>query len=255
MICNSHHETKADDSSAYYVWDSGTWSNVVSDAEKADPGFYYDRIFHEEDFAVDECPEITIPAHHMTFKQMIKEDDAFDACSSDGLCLAIIQMSSNFTTVSLVLPQKDTAGDVPFIFSGIDDFIAYIENGLTSTSSIFLQFPTEFDHSNPEHMVLFKRLKENNLCDTASACTNFQQTIKSNNGKFFYLDDNDRPSREIFSNDEQHCKHLCKSSSKCFGVLLRHWDSFYRCAFYIQGVPFKLRTVFKLIRLDSAINQ
>ena len=238
MICNSHHETKADDSSAYYVWDTGTWSNAVSSADKADPGFYYERIFHEEDFAVDECPEITIPAHHMAFKEMAKEDDAFNECSSDSLCLAIIQMSSSFQIVSLVLPQKSVAGDVPFIFSGIDDFIEYIENGLSSSSSIFLQFPADFDHSDPKHMVFFKRLKQSNLCPDGT-CPNVQ-TMKSNSERYFYVDDSERPCRELFSDDESHCKQLCKSNSKCFGLLVRYWQDFYRCAFYIQGEPFKL---------------
>ena len=99
----------------------------------------------------------------MTFKQMVKEDDALTDCSNDGLCLGIIQMGSNFQIVSLVLPQESTPGDVPFIFSGIDDFIEYIENGLTSSSSIFLQFPTEFDYSNPEHMVHFKRSRQKSV--------------------------------------------------------------------------------------------
>ena len=175
----------------------------------------------------------------MTFKQMSQEDDALTDCSNDGLCLGIIQMGSNFQTVSLVLPQESTTGDVPFIFSGIDDFIEYIENGLTSSSSIFLQFPTEFDYSNTEHMVLFKRSRQKSvtLCSGGS-CDDFH-SIKSGNEQFVYID-SQRASKEFFSTNEQHCKHLCKSNSKCFGVLLRYWTSFYRCALYIQGETFQL---------------
>ena len=175
----------------------------------------------------------------MTFKQMVKEDDAFTECSNDGLCLGIIQMGSNFQTVSLVLPQESVPGDVPFIFSGIDDFIEYIENGLTSSSSIFLQFPAEFDYSNSEHMVLFKRSRQKsvNLCP-GGTCPNLA-SIKSEKGLFVYID-SQRSSKELFSTDEEFCKHLCKSNPKCFAVLLRYWSGLYRCALYIQGETFQL---------------
>ena len=112
----------------------------------------------------------------MTFTQTEKADNAFTDCSANGLCLAVIQMGSSFQTVSLQQPGPNISGDiVPFIFSGIDDFIDYIENGAVSSASIFLQFPEEFDYSNPEHMVLFKRSttqktngKPHKLCDSTS---------------------------------------------------------------------------------------
>ena len=84
--------------------------------DRFDLDFYFERIFHEEEFVVNECPEISIPSHYMTFTQTEKADNAFTDCSANGLCLAVIQMGSSFQTVSLQQPGPNISGDiVPFI--------------------------------------------------------------------------------------------------------------------------------------------
>ena len=232
QICNSHSsKDNSTEEIRFDLWrDSPTWDRSFSDDFLTGNHVFYERIYYSEDDADDNsCLNDELAMTETEYGQAMSHAGASDACTRDVLCVGIIETGSDkrFKTISL-----KSEPEVPFIFSNIEEYTDYFNNGLTSSSEFFLDLPADFDHDTDR--IFVKRYSPTHKIEDKG-----WPSLSAVDDPFYF--ESDEPEMDLIVFNESVCKSICHSNPNCFAFAsfseqhstdLANSDGNYRCKLF-----------------------